>query len=65
MMEKVRQSRFNAKVNIVRQNTTAHAGAITLLRILATQGHLRHLPKEQDRTQGWLDGQMLLVSLTV
>lgn len=57
---KIRQSRFNVKVNFVSHHTTSHAGATTILKILANRGHLRRLPGETDRTQGWLDGQMLL-----
>ena len=61
MLEKsVRQSSFNVKVNFVSHQTTSHAGAITILKILADRGYLRRLPGETDRTQGWLDGQMLL-----
>ena len=56
----VGQSRFNVKVNFVSHQTTSHAGAITLLKILVDRGYLRRLPSETDRTQGWLDGQMLL-----
>ena len=34
---KVRQSRFNVKVNFVSHHTTSHAGAITILKILVSQ----------------------------
>ena len=60
LKKKVRQSRFNVKVNFVHHQTTSHAGAITILKMLANRGYLRRLPGDTDRIQGWLDGQMLL-----
>ena len=42
------------------QDTTPFAGALPFLKILSDRKILCHLPGEQLRSQGWLDGQMVL-----
>ena len=56
----VKKSFSNVNVKFVSQNITTFAGAITLLKILCDHKYLHHLPHEDDRSQGWLDGQMVL-----
>ena len=42
------------------QDTTPNAGSLPFLKILSDHGILHRLPGERLRSQGWLDGQMVL-----
>ena len=56
----VSKSLPNVSVKFASQNITGGcAGTITLLKIIHDK-YLRHLPGEDERSQGWLDGQMVL-----